>query len=187
MARYRYFLIYKPYQVLSQFTDPVGGKRTLGELYDFPRDVYPVGRLDEDSEGLLLLTNDPQQNQYWLGQNIEKEYYAQVEGIPPETALAQLRSGVDIRVRKKIHRTLPAEAQILPASPVLPARIPPIRYRKNVPDTWLTLTLREGKNRQVRRMTAKVGFPTLRLVRWRMGAHTAAGLAAGEILELAHF
>jgi 23S rRNA pseudouridine2457 synthase len=187
MPRFRYFIVYKPFQMLSQFSDPVGGKRTLGELYEFPRDVYPVGRLDEDSEGLLLLTNDPRQNQRWLGQGMEKEYYAQVEGIPTAEAMQQLRRGVDIRVRKKTHRTLPAEAKILDPAPELPPRVPPIRYRKNVPDTWIALTLREGKNRQVRRMTAKVGFPTLRLVRWRMGPHTLAGMEAGEVREVDSF
>lgn len=187
MQRFRYFLVYKPFQMLSQFTDPVGGKRTLGELHDFPKDVYPVGRLDEDSEGLLLLTSDPSQNQFWLGQGIEKEYYAQVEGIPTPEAMAELQSGVDIRIRKKTHRTLPAQAHIIEPTPNLPPREPPIRYRKNVPDTWISLTLREGKNRQVRRMTAKVGFPTLRLVRWRMGKHTIAGMQPGEVRELESF
>ena len=124
MPRYRYFLVYKPFQVLSQFTDPVGGKRTLGELYDFPKDVYPVGRLDEDSEGLLLLTNDPRLNQKLLGQGVEKEYYVQVEGIPTDEALQQLRAGVDIRVRKKHHHTLPAKVRRLDPAPELPATLP---------------------------------------------------------------
>lgn len=184
MPRFRYYLIYKPYLVLSQFTDPVGGKRTLGELYDFPKDVYPVGRLDEDSEGLLLLTNDPGKNREMLGKGIEKEYWVQVEGIPTEEALQQLRTGVDIRVRKKVHHTAPAIVRRLDPPPLLPPREPPIRVRLSVPDRWLSLTLREGKNRQVRRMTAKVGFPTLRLVRWRFAHFTIEGMQPGEVREV---
>lgn len=185
MAKYRSFLIYKPYGVLSQFTAPVEGKRTLGELYDFPKDVYPIGRLDEDSEGLLLLTNDPRMNQKLLGQGIEKEYYVQVEGIPDEAALQPLREGVTIRVRKKDHHTLPAKVRRLDPEPDLPPREPPIRFRKSVPDCWISLTLREGKNRQVRKMTAAVGYPCLRLVRWRVGHWTLGDMQVGEVREVA--
>ncbi|MCL4114752.1 UNVERIFIED_CONTAM: hypothetical protein GTU68_047694 [Idotea baltica] len=169
--------------MLSQFTDSTGGKRTLGELYPFPKDVYPVGRLDEDSEGLLILTNDPAANQQLLNQGIEKEYYVQVEGVPDETALSQLRSGVEIRVKKKVHQTLPAKAYKLLDIPLLPDRNPPIRVRKLIPDTWISLTLREGKNRQVRRMTAKVGYPTLRLVRVRLGNLRLPDIQPGEVVD----
>lgn len=185
--RYRYFLVYKPFGVLSQFTDPVGGKRTLGDLFAFPRDVYPIGRLDEDSEGLLLLTSDPRQNKHWLGQNIEKEYWVQVEGIPTPEALAQLRKGVQIRIKKKTHLTIPAGADLLNDPSQVPPRDPPIRFRKTVPDTWITLTLREGKNRQVRRMTAAVGFPTLRLIRFRIGHFDISGMSPGEVKEVQGF
>ena len=170
--------------VLSQFTDPVGGKRTLGELFDFPKDVYPVGRLDEDSEGLLLLTNDPRLNRELLGQGVEKEYWVQVEGIPTDEALARLRDGVDIRVRKRVHRTAPAQVRRLEPAPELPRRDPPIRVRLSIPDRWLSLTLREGKNRQVRRMTAQVGFPTLRLLRWRIRDYTLEGMVSGQVREI---
>lgn len=177
------FALYKPYGYLSQFTDPTGGrKRTLADLVALPKDVYPIGRLDEDSEGLLLLTNDNQLKQRLLGQGVEKEYWVQVEGIPAEAALAHLRAGVHIRVRKRDYRTRPAEVHRLDPPPDLPPRHPPIRYRKSVPDRWLSLTLREGKNRQVRRMTAAVGHPTLRLIRWRIGPWSLAGMKPGEIL-----
>lgn len=184
MARFRYFLLYKPFGVVSQFTAPVAGKRTLGELHDFPKDVYPVGRLDEDSEGLLILTNDPSINARYLGQGIEKEYYAQVEGVPESRALDQLRKGVTIRVRKKDHHTLPAQARLLEPAPDLPPRDPPIRFRKTVPDSWISLSIREGKNRQVRKMTAKVGHPCLRLVRVRLGKIELGNLEVGEVKEV---
>jgi 23S rRNA pseudouridine2457 synthase len=186
MPRYRYFLLYKPYMVLCQFS-PEAGKRTLGEVHAFPKDVYPVGRLDEDSEGLLLLTNDPRANARLLGTGIEKEYYAQVEGAPTESALDPLRKGVEIRVKKEAYTTLPARVSILAASPTLPPREPPIRYRAAIPTAWISITLREGKNRQVRRMTASVGFPTLRLVRWRFGEWTVAGMESGEVREVSEF
>lgn len=177
------YLLYKPYGVLSQFTDDTGKKRTLGELYAFPPQVYPVGRLDETSEGLLILSDDKSLNQKILGQGIEKEYWVQVEGIPTEEALERLRRGVDIKVRKKPYHTKPAKVYRLDAEPNLPDRDPPIRYRKTIPTTWLSLTLREGKNRQVRKMTAAVGFPTLRLVRWRIGPFTLEGFLLGEVRE----
>ncbi len=182
--KYRYFLIYKPFGVLSQFTDPVGGKRTLGDLYDFPKRVYPVGRLYEDSEGLLLLTDDPRANARVLNQGIEKEYYVQVEGIPSEEALDVLRGGIRIRIKKRDFDTQPADASRFEFPPELPDRDPPIRYRKTVSDSWISLTLREGKNRQVRKMTAKIGFPTLRLVRFRIGSLTLGEMKVGAVLDL---
>lgn len=185
MKRLRYYMIYKPYGMLSQFTTSEPGKRTLAELYDFPQDVYPVGRLDEDSEGLLLLTNDPQMNAALLGERVEKEYWVQVEGIPTEGALEKLRRGVDITVRKKPYYTLPATVRRLDPVPDLPPRVPPIRVRLTVPDAWLSIIITEGKNRQVRKMTAAVGYPTLRLVRWRLGTWTLKGMTLGEVRELA--
>jgi 23S rRNA pseudouridine2457 synthase len=178
------YLLYKPYGVLSQFTDPVGGKRTLGELYDFPKAVYPVGRLDETSEGLLILSDDASLNARLLGQGIEKEYWVQVEGIPTDAALQQLRQGVDIRIRKKPYHTRPAQVRRLDPAPDLPERDPPIRFRQSIPTSWVSIGLREGKNRQVRKMTAKVGFPTLRLLRWRLGEYTLADLSPGEVILL---
>lgn len=168
---------------MSQFTDVTGKKRTLGELYAFPSDVYPVGRLDETSEGLLILSDDKSLNQKILGKGVEKEYWVQVEGIPTEQALEQLRKGVDIKVKKNVYHTRPAKATVLDVVPDLPERDPPIRFRKSIPTTWMSLTLREGKNRQVRKMTAAVGFPTLRLVRWRIGSFTLQGFLLGEVRE----
>jgi 23S rRNA pseudouridine2457 synthase len=181
---FRYFVMYKPYMVLSQFSDPVGGKATLGDIYPFPKDVYPVGRLDEDSEGLLLLTNNPKANALLLGQNVEKEYWVQVEGVPDTTALAHLRRGVPLRINKKAFTTAPAKASLIEPAPTLPPRNPPIRVRASIPDSWISITIKEGKNRQVRRMTAAVGFPTLRLVRVRMGNLRIEGLQSGEVREV---
>lgn len=175
------YLLYKPYGVLSQFTDVTGKKRTLADLYDFPPQVYPVGRLDETSEGLLILSDDKSLNQRILGRRVEKEYWVQVEGIPTEEAMEKLRRGVDIKVRKNPYHTRPAQASVHETDPVLPDRDPPIRYRKSVPTTWISLTLQEGKNRQVRKMTAAVGFPTLRLVRWRIGPFTLQDFLLGEV------
>lgn len=178
----RVILFNKPYGVLSQFTDKgtEGSTRpTLSAYIDVPG-VYPAGRLDRDSEGLLVLTDngrlqariaDPKHKQ-------EKTYLVQVEGTPDEAALAALRSGVDL----KDGRTRPAKARLIDP-PKIWERDPPIRYRKSVPDCWLELTISEGRNRQVRRMTAHVGHPTLRLVRWRIGGWTIDDLAPGEWKE----
>jgi 23S rRNA pseudouridine2457 synthase len=179
----RYFIIYKPYGVLTQFT---GERPTLASLGAFPKEVYPVGRLDKDSEGLLLITDDKWLNHHLLNPRFghQRTYWAQVEGIPTPEALAQLRSGVTINVDGKDYRTKPALAKILDPTPVLPERDPPIRYRASIPDTWIELTLIEGKNRQVRKMTAAVGFPTLRLVRYSMEKINISGMQVGEIREL---
>ena len=157
---YRYLLLYKPYDVLSQFTD-AEGRRTLKDFVPVP-DVYAVGRLDRDSEGLLLLTDDGQMQHRLSHPKFAhgRRYWVQVEREPTPESLQQLRRGVTI----KGYRTRPAVVEAV-APPDLPPRDPPIRYRKQVPTAWLSLTLTEGKNRQVRRMTAAVGFPTLRLVR----------------------
>jgi 23S rRNA pseudouridine2457 synthase len=182
---YKYYLIYKPFQVLSQFS-PSPGKLTLKNLFDVEQDVYPVGRLDYDSEGLLLLTNDVRVNKQWLHptQKVEKEYYVQVEGEITTAALQQLESGVTISIDGTPYKTKPAKAHVLPTPPILPERNPPIRYRAHIPTSWISLTIGEGKNRQVRRMTAAVGFPTLRLVRWRQGHLTMKGMQPGDMQQL---
>jgi 23S rRNA pseudouridine2457 synthase len=158
----------------------------LAALGDFPREVYPVGRLDKDSEGLLLLTDDKVLNHHLLNPRFghQRTYYAQVEGIPTPEALAKLRSGVIINVDGRDYHTKPALAKMLEPAPLLPERNPPIRYRVSIPDTWIELTLIEGKNRQVRKMTAAVGFPTLRLVRYSIEKLTIYGMQPGDIVEL---
>ena len=180
-----YFALYKPYGVLSQFTREEPEHRTLADLYDFPPEVYPVGRLDKDSEGLLLLTDDKKLNHWLLDpkNQHERSYWAQVEGIPDQGALEQLRRGVTIKVGKKPYTTLPCRVRLLEEAPNLPDRDPPIRFRKSVPTSWLELTLVEGKNRQVRRMCAAVGFPVLRLVRFRMELLELGGLLPGEVQQ----
>ncbi|MBN7814180.1 pseudouridine synthase [Algoriphagus pacificus] len=179
----RYFIIYKPFGVLSQFS---GEGQTLASLFDFPKEVYPVGRLDKDSEGLLLITDDKWLNHHLLNPRFghQRTYLAQVEGIPTEEAIKTLSNGVKINVDGKDYLTKHAIAKLLPESPELPDRDPPIRYRKNVPDSWIELTLIEGKNRQVRKMTAAVGFPTLRLVRKSMEKINIMDFAVGEVQEM---
>jgi len=178
---FSYYMVYKPFGVLSQFS---GEGNTLGMLGDFPTDVYPVGRLDRESEGLLLLTNDTRLNHLLLDPNYshERTYWVQVEGEITDKALKDLETGVKISVNKKIHTTLRARAERLQdVARLLPERDPPIRYRKNVPDSWIAITLKEGKNRQVRKMTAAVGFPTLRLVRWSVEGLTIEEFEVGEV------
>ncbi|QMW03773.1 pseudouridine synthase [Spirosoma foliorum] len=180
-----YFLIYKPYLMLSQFSRE-GEKQTLADLdFDFPTDVYPVGRLDADSEGLLLLTNDKQLNHRLLNPKFRhnRTYYVQVDGALTEGACQQLSQGVTISVDGKAYSTLPANTRII-TEPGLPERNPPIRYRATIPTSWLSISLHEGKNRQVRKMTAAVGFPTLRLVRWAIESLTAEGMVPGQVREL---
>ncbi|MGH7998740.1 MAG: rRNA large subunit pseudouridine synthase E, partial [Brasilonema sp.] len=178
---YRHILFYKPYGVLSQFTKDTPTHSTLKDYIDIP-DVYPVGRLDWDSEGLLLLTNNGQLQHRLSNPRFghERTYWVQVERIPDAADLTQLQEGVRIQD----YRTRPAKVALLPIEPSLPERDPPIRFRKNVPTAWLEMTLTEGKNRQVRRMTAAVGFPTLRLVRIRIAHLRLDKLQPGQWREL---
>jgi 23S rRNA pseudouridine2457 synthase len=182
----RYFLIYKPFGMMSQFSRE-GDKQTLADLpFQFPKDVYPVGRLDADSEGLLLLTNDSFLNNRLLNPKFkhQRTYFVQVEGQISTEAVQKLQTGVTISIDGKSHTTLPAKIQVLVNEPLLPERNPPIRFRQTVPTSWISLTLHEGKNRQVRRMTAAVGFPTLRLVRWAVEDVKLSSMQPTEVVEV---
>jgi len=177
----RVILFYKPYGVLSQFTpEPGTSHPTLKDYIDIP-DVYPAGRLDHDSEGLLVLTSDGALQRRLTDPRFahSRTYRVQVEGLPTEQALNALRKGVSIQD----YTTRPAQVRLLPAEPDLPPRDPPIRFRKSIPTTWLEITLTEGRNRQVRRMTAAVGHPTLRLIRVRSGEWSLDGLQPGQWRE----
>jgi 23S rRNA pseudouridine2457 synthase len=180
-----YLAFNKPFQVLCQFTpgsDQAAdvSRRTLADYVSVPG-VYPAGRLDFDSEGLVLLTSDGELQHRLTDPKFghPKTYWAQVEGLPTTAALQKLERGIVIQD----YRTQPAKARLIDP-PDLPSREPPIRYRKEIPTSWLELELKEGRNRQVRRMTAAVGFPTLRLIRWAIGAITLAGLPMGTWRDL---
>ena len=174
----RLILFNKPYGVLTQFTD-AAGRETLATYIEIPG-VYPAGRLDRDSEGLLLLTDDGKLQQRLSDPRFKlpKTYWVQVEGEPDEPSLERLRRGVILDGR----RTQPAQARRIP-EPALWPRDPPIRIRQSIPTSWIEITLTEGRNRQVRRMTAAVGYPALRLVRYAIGHHTLTGLAPGHWRE----
>ena len=168
---------HKPYGVLSQFTPDGSPNRPLAE-FNFPKNVYAIGRLDADSEGLLLLSDEPHWNEKLLHPRHahEREYWAQVERLPTRESLDRLQRGLVIQG----HKTLPCRAWLLEPQPEMPPRNPPIRFRKSVPDCWMGLELVEGKNRQVRRMTAAIGHPTLRLVRARVGNFWLGDLPSGQ-------
>lgn len=182
---HHYFIIYKPYLVQSQFS-PVDGKKTLADFFDVPKDVYPVGRLDHDSEGLLILTNDKQLNHRLLHPSFqhEREYWVQVDGAITGDAIQQLQNGVTISIDGKKHQTLPCKVSVFEKEPSVPVRNPPIRFRKEIPAPWIRMVLKEGKNRQVRRMTAQVGFPTVRLIRYRIENITMEGLQPGDLVSM---
>lgn len=178
----QYYIIHKPFQVLSQFTSE-GGKKCLKDFFDVPVDTYPVGRLDYDSEGLLILTNDKKLNQLLLAptHSHEREYWVQVEGDITNEAIQKLSDGVIISIDGKKYHTKKCRVKIFSLPPKVKERIPPIRIRKTIPDSWIQLILTEGKNRQVRKMTAAVGFPTLRLIRYRIEKITIESLNSGEM------
>lgn len=181
----KYFIVHKPFNVLSQFTSG-DDKKTLKDIFDVPMDVYPVGRLDYDSEGLLLLTNDKKLNQYLLNplNGHEREYWVQVEGDINNEAIEKLREGVPIQVSGKRYLTKRCQVQKMDGVPDVDERKPPIRVRKAIPVSWIKIILTEGKNRQVRKMTAYAGFPTLRLIRHRMEKITLEHLHPGEMRVL---
>ncbi|MDX1651532.1 MAG: pseudouridine synthase [Brumimicrobium sp.] len=185
MEGFKYYAVFKPFDMLSQFTGEPGDS-LLGDLHKFPKDVYPVGRLDKDSEGLLLLTNDNRFKNRLLDPKYKtpKTYYVQVDGAITAEAVTKLSEGsIHIKHKGKNYRVAPAVCRAI-ADPDFPERSKPIRFRKNIPTSWIALTIGEGKNRQVRKMTAAAGFPTLRLVRFRIGNLDLGSMQPGEVREI---
>jgi 23S rRNA pseudouridine2457 synthase len=180
-----YYLIYKPYQVLSQFTSS-DGKLCLKDILNVSKDVYPVGRLDYDSEGLLLLTNDTSINHQLLHPKFAhaRTYWVQVDGAITSDAIESLSKGVTISVDGKTYETKKAILNILPDNLLVPERNPPIRVRKSIPTSWVSIQLTEGKNRQVRKMFASVGFPVVRLIRSQIGQFSIAQMQPSDCLSL---
>lgn len=180
-----YLFFNKPFQVLCQFSAEENKETLANYLSNIPKDVYPVGRLDYDSEGLLLLTNDKKITTELLHPNRKhpRTYWVQVDGDISPAAINMLEKGVCISVNGKKHHTLPCTAFKI-APPDLPERQPPIRYRKDIPTSWISITLIEGKNRQIRKMTAAAGFPTLRLIRYAIGDYTLDNIATGNYMQL---
>lgn len=179
---FHYIAFYKPFQVLSQFSKE-GDKETLADYFTgLPKDIYPIGRLDYDSEGLLILTNDKALTHELLSpeKGHKRTYWVQVDGDITKEALQKLERGVTISINGKQHKTKRAIVEKFDGAPDVPDRNPPIRYRKEIPTSWIALTLTEGKNRQVRKMTAAVGFPTLRLIRYSIGNLVLEGIGVGK-------
>lgn len=185
---HRHFLLHKPYGYLSQFIYELKRKkRLLGELYDFPVDTMAIGRLDEDSEGLLLLTTDGQMSELVRSKKVAKEYHVQVDGCITQEAIDQIKQGVLIGFKGTKYRTKPCEARLLTEIPNFGPRGKKIRDERHGPTSWASITVTEGKFRQVRKMTSAVGFPTLRLVRVRIGNVYLNDLQAGEVREVPNF
>lgn len=185
--QHRHFLIHKPFGYLSQFVCDQKKKKLLGELYDFPAETMAIGRLDEGSEGLLLLTTDGKTSEYVRSQKVEKEYYAQVDGLITDEAVQQLQEGLEINVEGIRYTTKPCKAFRLKDDPGFAERSRKIRDDRHGPTSWVSITLTEGKFRQVRKMTAAVGFPTLRLVRVRVGNLHLRDLPLGAVREVDSF
>ncbi|MCY7409430.1 MAG: pseudouridine synthase [Chitinophagales bacterium] len=181
---FNYYKVFKPFGMLSQFTVE-GNHQSLASLKKFPEDVYPVGRLDHDTEGLLLLTNNTSVNHLLLDPKFErkKTYWVQIEGEMNEDAMQQLQKGVVINLKGTMHQTKPTQVKNI-SSPKIPERNPSVNYLKHPVNSWIELTITEGKNRQVRKMTAKVGHPTLRLIRCAIEAISIEGMKSGEVVEM---
>lgn len=185
MENHRHFILFKPFGFLSQFVSNQTrrtNKKMLGELYQFPENTMAIGRLDQPSEGLLLLTTDGKASEFIRSSKVEKEYYAQVDGTISDVAINRLKTGVEISTESGKYLTKPCKVLKI-ATPQLPERAKKIRDERHGPTSWISITLTEGKFRQVRKMTAVVGFPTLRLVRARIGAIEINNMKAGEVIE----
>ena len=190
MPIHQHFLLHKPYKYLSQFINNQTrrkNKNLLGELHDFPEGIMSIGRLDEDSEGLLLLTTDGLESQRVRSKKVEKEYYVQVDGLMTEAAIEKLKRGLTISINGKEYKTLPCKASLLKNEPAFKPRTRKIRAAAHGPTSWASITLTEGKFRQVRKMTAVVGYPTLRLVRIRIGEIRLGEMEAGDVMEVSRF
>lgn len=183
---HRHFIIHKPFGYLSQFLGEKK-KKFLGELYNFPEKTMAIGRLDEHSEGLLLLTTDGVTSERVRSKSVEKEYHVQVDGLITEEAIHEMERGVMIGIRNQKYLTLPCKVNMLSPAPEYPPRTKKIRDDRHGPTCWITITITEGKYRQIRKMTAAVGFPTLRLIRVRVGNINLGKLKAGEVMEVPDF
>ena len=183
---HRHFIVHKPFKYLTQFVYNAKRRKNrnlLGELYDFPEGTMAIGRLDENSEGLLFLTTDGMESENVRSKKVEKEYYIQVDGEITETAISQLQKGVEIGIKGEKYTTLPCSATKI-EEPNFAPRTKKIRDSRHGPTSWVSITIVEGKNRQVRKMSAVVGYPTLRLIRVRIGAIKLGDLKAGEVIEV---
>jgi len=190
MSSHRHFILHKPYGYISQFIShekKQHKKKYLGELHEFPADTMAIGRLDEKSEGLLLLTTDGKVSYALRSKEVEKEYYVQVDGDVTPEAIEEMKTGVEIGFHGKKYTTLPCKAHKLIDAPNFAPRTKKIRDDRHGPTSWISITINEGKYRQVRKMTAAVGFPTLRLMRVRLGKIRLDGMSPGETIEVDQF
>lgn len=185
--QHRHFILHKPFGYISQFVTDTKKKQLLGDLHGFPAGTMAIGRLDEASEGLLLLTTDGKMSELVRGRHVEKEYYAQVDGLITEAAIAKMQEGVAIGLYGEQYGTRPCTAFRLAQAPDFPERGRRIRDERHGPTSWVSVTVTEGKNRQVRKMTAAVGFPTLRLVRVRIGNIRLGEFVPGQVQEVDEF
>lgn len=185
MSTHRHFILHKPFGYLSQFKTDARRKKLLGELFDFPEGTMAIGRLDEDSEGLLLLTTDGVESERIRGRSVEKEYYVQLDGVIDDSAIEQLIVGVEIGIRDVKYQTIPCVVKRI-SDPGFAPRSKKIRDDRHGPTSWVSIIITEGKNRQIRKMTAAAGYPTLRLVRVRIGKITLNGIKVGEVTETGH-
>ena len=184
---HKHFIIHKPYGYLCQFVCELPRKKLIGELFDFPKGTMAIGRLDEESEGLLFLTTDGMMSEIIRGKKIEKEYFAQVDGLISDEAIDKLKAGVEIGIRDVKYLTNPCKTFRLELAPDFPPRTRKIRDDRHGPTSWVSITLTEGKERQVRKMTAAVGYPTLRLLRVRIGGIHLGKLEACKVIEVDNF
>lgn len=186
MSKHQHFILYKPYGYLSQFVNNQTkrkNKKLLGELYNFPKNTMAIGRLDQASEGLLLITTDGKFSEFIRSRKVEKEYLVQVDGLITQNEITQLQNGIEISTNTGLYITKPCKVKRI-KNPNFPERSKKVRDDRHGATSWISITLTEGKFRQVRKMTAKVGFPTLRLVRVRIGSYSLEGLQVGDVVSL---